>query len=92
MVEKNPKKPLIYGFSVLFALALCFYVGVEFGITESKTYRTKAKELESAFRQLKEERKGVEVELSAARLTLEIQEKMTYLICILIREYKLRII
>ena len=76
MVEKNPKKPLIYGFSVLFALALCFFAGVEFGIIESKLYRAKAKELESAFRQLKEETKGVEVELAAARLTLEIQEKM----------------
>ena len=76
MVEKNPKKAFIFGFSVFFALALCFYLGVEFGIVESKMYRTKAKELESAFRQLKEERKGVEVELAAARLTLEIQEKM----------------
>ena len=76
MVERNPKRILVYGLIALTAVVLCFYPGLEVGVFEARAYREKAQELETAYGRLMEDQVSLEKEFSAARLTMDIQEKM----------------
>ena len=75
MVERNPKRILIYGLIAIALVIGCFYLGVEVGVFEAREYREKAYELESAYSRLANDLENIEKEFAAAKLTLDIQDK-----------------
>ena len=75
MVERNPKRILIYGLIAIALVIGCFYLGVEVGVFEAREYREKAYELESAYSRLTDDLENIEKEFAAAKLTLDIQDK-----------------
>jgi len=76
VVERNPKRVLVYGLIALIIVIFCFYVGLEVGVFEARVYREKALELETAYGRLRLDQASLEKEFAAARLTMDIQEKM----------------
>ena len=67
MVERNPKRVLVYGLIALIIVILCFYVGLEVGIFEARAYKEKALELETAYGRLRQDQASLEKEFAAAK-------------------------
>jgi len=76
VVERQPKKTIVFVFISIVLLGLSFYIGKEVGVFEARTFREKASELETAIDRLAESHEVIENELTITNLELEIQEMM----------------
>ena len=76
VVERQPKKIIVFVVLSIFLLGLSFYIGKEVGVFEARIFREKVSELETALDSLAESHEVIENELTVTILELEIQEKM----------------
>ena len=76
VVERQPKKTIVFVFLSIALFGLSFYIGKEVGVFEARIFREKASELETALDRLAESHEVVENELTITNLELEIQEMM----------------
>ena len=76
VVERQPKKTIVFVVLSIVLLGLSFYIGKEVGVFEARIFREKASELETALDSLVESHEVIENELTVTILELEIQEMM----------------
>ena len=76
VVERQPKKNIVFVLLSIVLLGLSFYIGKEVGVFEARVFREKAFELEAALERLAQSHEVIENELTITNLELEIQEMM----------------
>ncbi len=76
VVERQPKKTVVFVFLSIVLLGLSFYIGKEVGMFEARVFREKTFELEAALERLVQSHEVIENELTITNLELEIQEMM----------------
>jgi len=74
VVERQPKKSIVFVVLSIVLLGLSFYIGKEVGVFEARIFRQKVSELETALDSLAESHEVIENELTVTILELEIQD------------------
>ena len=76
VVERQPKRTIVFLVLSIVLLGLSFYIGKEVGVFEARIFREKVSELETAMDSLAESHEVIENELTVTILELEVQEMM----------------